>query len=323
MKKSSKEDFKQSDLFASLLSKLDTEDTPLFSKNYQEQQDVIDKPIDYVSRKAIELRPLDFLRFFPEFQNLSAEELKQVKVLDANRTLETYLKRETDSLTLILETTLNQLRDTTFHIEVQTDYDDTIDERILVYSVLIKHKTKKPKVKTLLLNLDQNPKCQLLGKRDFGNIKLEYEVRNLWEQSYEEVKQQHLTGLLPFTPYLKGADKAEIREASEIIKAEISEPHEQAEMLFLLAILAGRKYNTAGFQLLSPTTIMNIESLRDDPTAKQLIELLFPDKLAAARAEGKTEGKTEGIAEATENFIRRFGNTLSGEQIKQLKDEMA
>jgi hypothetical protein len=64
-----------------------------------------------------------------------------------------------------------------------------------------------------------------------------------------------------------------------IIKAEISDSHEQAEMLFLLAILAGRKYNTAGFQLLSPTTLMNIESLRDDPTAKQLIELLFPDKL--------------------------------------------
>ncbi len=94
-------------------------------------------------------------------------------------------------------------------------------------------------------------------------------------------------------------------------------------MLFLLAILAGRKYNTAGFQLLSPTTIMNIESLRDDPTAKQLIELLFPDKLAAARAEGKAEGITEGKAEATENFIRRFGNTLSEEQIKQLKGEMS
>ncbi|RKZ48134.1 MAG: hypothetical protein DRR16_13065 [Candidatus Parabeggiatoa sp. nov. 3] len=74
------------------------------------------------------------------------------------------------------------------------------------------------------------------------------------------------------------------------------------------------KYNTAGFQLLSPTTIMNIESLRDDPTAKQLIELLFPDKLAAAKA----DGKTEGIAEATENFIHRFGNTLSEEQIKQV-----
>jgi len=43
MKKSSKEDFKQTDLFASLLSELDTEDTPLFSKNYQEQQDMIDK----------------------------------------------------------------------------------------------------------------------------------------------------------------------------------------------------------------------------------------------------------------------------------------
>jgi hypothetical protein len=214
MKKSSKEDFKQADMFASLLSELDTEDTPLFSKNYQEQQDVIDKPIDYVSRKAIELRPLDFLRFFPEFKNLSNEELKQVKVLDANRTLETYLKRETDSLTLILETTLNHLRDTTFHIEVQTDYDDTIDDRILVYGVLIKHKTKKPKVKTLLLNLDPNPKCQLLGKRDFGSLKIEYEVRNLWEQSYQEVKRHHLTGLLPFTPYLKDAGKVEIREAS-------------------------------------------------------------------------------------------------------------
>jgi hypothetical protein len=324
-------DFKQNDLFSSLLSELDSKDTALFSKDYQEQQEVIDKPVDYVSRKAIELRPLDFLRFFPEFQNLSAEELKQIKILDANRTLETYLKRETDSLTLIIETTLDKLKETTFHIEVQTSYDDTIDERILVYNVLIKHKTQKPKVKTLLINLDPDPKCQLLGKKNFGTITIEYDVKNLWEQSYEEVKQQKLTGLLPFTPYLKGGGKAEIREASEILIEEIKKPQEQAEMLFLLALLAGRKYNTAGFQLLSPITMMNIESLRDDPTAHQLIQMLFPNELAAAKAEGETEGRAageaagiqEGIKRATEDFVRRFGNVLNEEQIQQLKDKVS
>lgn len=326
-------------MFASLLSELDSKDTALFSKDYQEQQEVIDKPIDYVSRKAIELRPLDFLRFFPEFQNLSAEELKHIKILDANRTLETYLKRETDSLTLIIETTLDKLRETTFHIEVQTSYDDTIDERILVYNVLIKHKTQKPKVKTLLINLDPDPRCQLLGKKNFGTITIQYDIKNLWEQSYEEVKQQKLTGLLPFTPYLKGGGKAEIREASEILIDEIKKPQEQAEMLFLLALLAGRKYKTAGFQLLSPTTMMNIESLRDDPTAHQLIQILFPDELAAAKAAGEaagrtageTEGRTageaagiqEGIKRATEDFIRHFGNVLNEEQIKQLKDKVS
>jgi hypothetical protein len=173
--------FAQGDLFAALLSEPDSQDTDLFSKSYQEQQDVIDKPVDYVSRKAIELRPLDFLGFFSEFQNLSADELKQVKVLDANRTLESYLKKEADSLTLIIDTDLPQLRDTMFHIEVQTRYDDSIDDRLLIYDVLIKHKTQKPKVKTLLINLDSNEKCRSLGSKDFGSIKLQYEVRNLSE----------------------------------------------------------------------------------------------------------------------------------------------
>ena len=304
-------DVAQSDLFEALLSEPDTEDISLFAQSYQEQQEVIDKPVDYVSRKAIELRPLDFLRFFPEFQNLSAEELKHVKILDANRTLENYFQKEADSLTLIIDTNLPQLKDTLFHIEVQTAYDDTINDRLLIYNVLIKHKTQKPKVKSLLINLDSNPNCRLLGSQDFGSLKLQYEVINLWEQSYEEVKQKGLLGLLPFTPYLKGAKQPEIREASEIIMENISALQEQAEMLFLLAILAGRKYNTAGFQLLSPSTIMNVESLRNDPTAKQLIQLLFPDELAQAKA--------EGIKSATKNFIRRFSNVLSEEQIKQLK----
>ncbi|MCK5523553.1 MAG: hypothetical protein KAI83_10510 [Thiomargarita sp.] len=321
-----KKDFLQGDMFGSLLPELTNEDTPLFSKEYREQQEFIDKPIDYVSRKAIELHPLDFLSFFADFKNLSAEELKKVKILDANRTLEAYLKKEADSLTLLIETDIDKLRDTVFHIEVQTSYDETIDERILIYNVLIKNKTKRAKVKTLLINLDQNPNCKLLGKHDFGTVKIQYEVKNLWEQSYQEIKEKGLIGLLPFTPYLAGGKQPEILEASEIIKEKIPESQEQAEMLFLLAILAGRKYNTAGFKLLSPSTIMNVESLRNDPTAKELIHILFPDEIAEARAEAKTLGEARGIEKgvkiATEDFMRRLTNVLSEEQIQKLKGDV-
>ena len=324
-------DFVQGDMFSSLLPERTNEDTPLFSKEYKEQQELIDKPVDYVSRKAIELRPFDFLSFFADFENISAEELKKIKILDTNRTLEAYLKRETDSLTLIVETDIDKLRDTIFHIEVQTSYDKTIDRRIFIYNALIEQKTEIPKIKTLLLNLDPNPNSRLLGSRDFGTVKLQYEVKNLWEQSYQEIKQKGLIGLLPFTPYLAGGKQPEIREASEIIKEEIAEPQEQAEMLFLLAILAGRKYNTAGFKLLSQSTIMNVESLRNDPTAKELIHILFPDELAEAKTQGEAQGEARGEARgiekgvkmATENLIRRLDNVLSEEKIQELKVEGA
>jgi hypothetical protein len=59
---------------------LESDESPLFSKSYKDQQDSIDKTIDYVSRKAIELRPLDFLQFFSEFQNLSSEERDKIKM---------------------------------------------------------------------------------------------------------------------------------------------------------------------------------------------------------------------------------------------------
>ena len=320
-----KKDFVQDDMFSSLLPELN-ENSPLFSKEYKEQQELIDKPIDYVSRKAIELHPLDFLSFFPEFQNLSQDELKKIKILDANRTLEAYFKKETDSLTLIVETDIDKLRDTVFHIEVQTSYDKTIDDRIFIYNALIKNKTKRPKIKTLLINLDPNPNSKLLGSHDFGTVKIQYEVKNLWEQSYQEIKRKGLIGLLPFTPYLAGGKQPEIREASEIIKKEIPESQEQTEMLFLLAILAGRKYNTAGFKLLSPSTIMNIESLRNDPTAKELIHILFPDEIAEAKTQGEVQGEARGIEKgvkmATDNLIRRLTNVLSAEQIQQLKGEV-
>ena len=59
---------------------------------------------------------------------------------------------------------------------------------------------------------------------------------------------------------------------------------------------------------------MNVESLRNDPTAKELIEILFPDKIAEARA--------EGVKLATEDLMRRLTNVLSAEQIQQLKGDV-
>ncbi|RKZ53336.1 MAG: hypothetical protein DRR16_03105 [Candidatus Parabeggiatoa sp. nov. 3] len=221
----------------------DNDSETLDNKGYKAQQETIDKSIDYVSRKAIELRPLDFLKFFPEIQSLSAEEQKQIKVLDANRTLETYLKREVDSLSLIIDTEIEKLKNTVFHIEVQTSYDETMNERILVYDVLILQKTKKKLVKSLLNNLDPDIRNQELGNQYFGSVNVKYDVINLWEQGYEEIKQQNLLGLLPFTPYLKGGGRQEIKEASELLKEQITNPQEQAQMIFMLAILAGRKYN--------------------------------------------------------------------------------
>jgi len=89
-------------------------------------------------------------------------------------------------------------------------------------------------------------------------------------------------------------------------------------MIFMLAILAGRKYNTAGFKLLSPSiATMNIEKLRDDPTAKELIHRLYPDEIAKAR----TQGVKEGVKEATSDFIHRLNGMLSEEQMKQVFGE--
>jgi preprotein translocase subunit SecB len=317
----------------------ETDEFPLFSKNYKKQQDTIDKPIDYVGRKAIELRPLDFLQFFSEFQNLSPEERDKIKILDANRTLELYLKKEADSLSLIIETSIKKLKDTVFHIEVQTSYDETIDERILDYNFLIKRKTKKKKVKTLLINLDPNTKSQQLGNNNFGTVRIKYEVKNLWELSYEEIKQKGLLGLLPFTPYLKGSGQPEILEASKIMQEQIDSPTERTEMIFMLAILAGRKYNTVGFKLLSPLiATMNIEFLRDDPTAQYLFRQMYPDEIANARTEGVKEAtedftrrldskiadaEARGVKKATEDFIRRLDGLLSKEQMKQVFGENA
>jgi uncharacterized membrane-anchored protein YjiN (DUF445 family) len=167
----------------------------------------------------------------------------------------------------------------------------------------------------LLINLDPDSKCQLLGHQNFGTIQINYEVKNLWDISYEDVKQQELLGLLPFTPYLKGSGQSEILEASEIIHDQVENSQERAEMIFMLAILAGRKYHTAGCNLLSPLiTTMNIESLRDDPTVKDLIRRLYPTEIAEAR----TEGVKEGVKKASEDFIRRLNGMLTEDQMKQV-----
>jgi ribosomal protein L17 len=67
---------------------------------------------------------------------------------------------------------------------------------------------------------------------------------------------------------------------------------------------------------------MNIQTLRDDPTAKELIHILFPNELAQveeARAKAKIIEK--GIEIAKENFssqLQSVQGVLSDEQIQQL-----
>jgi flagellar biosynthesis/type III secretory pathway protein FliH len=63
---------------------------------------------------------------------------------------------------------------------------------------------------------------------------------------------------------------------------------------------------------------MNIESLRDDPTVKDLIRRLYPTEIAEARADGVKEGVKEGVKKASEDFIRRLNGMLTEDQMKQV-----
>jgi len=66
---------------------------------------------------------------------------------------------------------------------------------------------------------------------------------------------------------------------------------------------------------------MNIQTLRDDPTAKELIHILFPNEIAQAEEKGEERGIEKGIELAKENFLRQLQSVqgvLSDEQIQQL-----
>ena len=77
-------------------------------------------------------------------------------------------------------------------------------------------------------------------------------------------------------------------------------------MLFLLAILAGRKYNTNGYKLLSKEAIMRLDELRKvDPT----IDALVTD----GENRGKEIGKEIGLDEAI-RFRNLVMNGLSEEK---------
>jgi dihydroorotase-like cyclic amidohydrolase len=64
---------------------------------------------------------------------------------------------------------------------------------------------------------------------------------------------------------------------------------------------------------------MNTESLRNDPTAKELIHILFPDEIAEAEAKGIEKGIEKGIKIATEELIHRL--SLSEEQIQKFQKD--
>ncbi|MBT4937030.1 hypothetical protein HON22_03855 [Candidatus Peregrinibacteria bacterium] len=279
---------------------------PLREQSYEDIRKEMPNPMDYIGRRTIELYPFDFLSFFPCFAQYSEKFNSQnMRTLNMDRTLELYQKKESDSISIALESDIEIFKSSVFHIEIQTRYDNSMNSRMLDYKYMIHKKTGKI-VRTLLINLDENAKSNELGYAQFGpEMEIRYEVVNLWQRSYEVIKRSKKYALLVFTPYLEGSTKESVKEASQVIYNNVQEG--SAEMLFMLAILAGRRYSFGteivnGIDLFSNDAKMDLATLRRDPTIGSLLQV--------EEQRGREEGREEGIIGSVQALMNNTGQSL-------------
>lgn len=121
------------------------------------QQQKIIQALNFASTATIKRRPFDFLSLCPELEGLLEN---KIEIQNLDRKFEEHLLRETDAVLV-----LKGQEHIAHHIEVQSEFDKTINERIRAYMFLILETLPHIKeVHTLLINLNEDERCEELGQ---------------------------------------------------------------------------------------------------------------------------------------------------------------
>jgi predicted transposase/invertase (TIGR01784 family) len=219
--------------------------------------------------------------FLKVAQNLLNEDFQEVKPLPIE--LRKQLKRKADFVFEVLQNKQKFL----LHIEIQSEDDETMIERMYLYSALLFDKFKLP-VKQIVFSLLE--KSRMTYELDMGYFTYRYKLFSLFEVPYQHFLNSKET--LVFAILGKYEPKNLSKVLTEIISSGKSQgmTHEELEELLLDLEILGKKRNLdENIRILTPMLMPFNLSLDDSPT--------FREAKKKAKIEGKLESQIE-IAKA-------------------------
>ncbi|MEA5536778.1 Rpn family recombination-promoting nuclease/putative transposase [Crocosphaera sp. XPORK-15E] len=172
------------------------------------------KPADIGSKRLISLSPTPWVQWVMETSEVQAREIITTEFQWVNRDTDVLIRAytPTDGEFLVLN-------------ELQLRYTAKMPQRMTAYAALAREKFNLP-VYPVLINILEpsgNREIATSYQSHFRGLQVQqdYHVINLWEVPVEQVFNQSLNSLLPFTPILKGGNQETIiRQALQMLRSD-------------------------------------------------------------------------------------------------------
>ena len=182
------------------------------------------------------------------------------------------------------------------HFEAQSGPDQTVDERILYYSVLMGWRHQLRVMSVLLLLRREANLLKLTGRLEYrlpdgsAYLTFHYQVIRVWEIPVAEVLAGGL-GVLPLAP-ISDVAQSELPDVIARMKARIdaeAAPQDAAELWTATQILMGLRYSEA----LAEQLLKGVQDMEDSVTYQAILRKGEQKGEQKGRQEGRQEGELD------------------------------
>ncbi len=256
------------------------------------------KRADISSKRLIGLDPNAWARWIMTRRDLVVREIVSAEFQ--------FVSRESDTLMRVVSP-----REGEFLLlnEVQLRYNDRVPRRINAYSALAMEKFDLP-VYPVLLNL-LPPSEGTAIKSGYQSVFMGLETRqdfrvvNLWETDVEIIFREHLPGLVPLAPVMRGGnDESVIRQALKTLRDE-QQPEELETVLALFASFVME------VDLIKQIMRWDMAVIREAPWYQEAIR------------EGLVQGIEQGEQLGSQRLLLRLLRLRFGEAAESIRAELA
>lgn len=191
------------------------------------------------------------------------------------------------------------------NIEFQTEYEENIEFRVLLYNILLQVKHELP-VRTIIIYLTRKNESKMKNfhmSECFGSkINFNFEVLKVWELNTDEILNKNIYGMYPLLALSRKDEKLPKIIYDKIIRSDIDNDKKES-LLKVLSTLLNLVYKGETIKEMLP--VEKLEGL-----------------LEKVRTESKNEGKLEGEESKSKNLLIRLINKKFKKISKKLEDKI-
>ncbi len=193
-----------------------------------------------------------------------------------------------------LDSTFNINDEYIINIEFQTEYDENIEQRLLLYRCLLKYKYNKP-VKSVIIYLKESSNIKYEYSED-DQIKFKFDVVKIWELNLNKILEEKILCLIPFMPIIKNEPEL-IKSAYNIIIDSEVEKEVKENLLNCMLVFSTLMYKKEVIK----NMIAPIEQFKKTEFFQELVQELAHDLVE----QGKIDGEVQKALKIANNMLEK------------------